>query len=350
MKNLSFLPEFLQKAYVFQGIEAFANLPYFQKDEEGNLVISPQYRRPVIDMHTHLCMAFVLPLRVDMAKTTEEVQYYLPADAKIDLHKYQSHNIPNMKKVKRDLTIMTLTKRGMRATHTSANMLRDMDRMGIEKSLILAIDYPILSKNSEYVLQQCQKHSRFVGYGSVHPLSRGVEKKLDRLVELGAKGVKMHPSVQLIRPDHPKAIRLYRLCAERNLPVFFHCGPVGVEPYISRRRCRLIYYQRALEKCLDTVFILGHSGALELEKAIELEKLHPRVYYEICGPGLRSLRKLLLSVSLDRIFYGTDWPFYHQSIQLSKVFITTEDFPNKEEVRDKILYENAKNFLENYLS
>jgi len=35
-----------------------------------------------------------------------------------------------------------------------------------------------------------------------------------RLEARGARGIKVHPSVQAVRPDSRRCLRLYRLCAE----------------------------------------------------------------------------------------------------------------------------------------
>jgi len=148
----------------FDGVLDLARLPYFDADpEEGRLRLADRSIGPVIDMHTHLALAYVLPIEVDLCARRDE---------------------------------------------------------------------------------------RIVGFGSVHPYSRDVRSKLDEQVGLGARGIKVHPSVQCVRPDDPRAMRLYRLCAERDLPVLWHCGPVGIEPPaqargvaapLIRRRRRMLF-------------------------------------------------------------------------------------------------------------
>ena len=179
-------------------------------------------------------------------------------------------------------------------------------------------------------------------FGSVHPFTPGMEKRLDQLVELGARGIKFHPAVQAVRPDHPRARRLFRLCGERGLPVFLHCGPVGIEPYLGRVRSQVRLYRRPIEECQDTTFILGHSGALQMELALGLARDNSNVYLELVCQSLTNMERIFTKGPEDRIFFGSDWPFYHQAVTMSKVLLATE---GEEKLRRKILYENAKDFL-----
>ena len=65
----------------------------------------------------------------------------------------------------------------------------------------------------------CRDHpDAFVGFGSTDPLkgARAVEE-IDRIAELGLKGVKLHPSLQAFAPDDERYWPLYERCEERGL-------------------------------------------------------------------------------------------------------------------------------------
>src|SRR5256886_409644 len=69
----------------------------------------------------------------------------------------------------------------------------------------------------------------FVGFGSVDPLKgdRAVAE-LDRIAELGLKGVKLHPSLQAFAPNEEKHWPLYEKCQELALITLFHTGTSGL--------------------------------------------------------------------------------------------------------------------------
>ena len=253
-----------------EGLE-IAGLPYFKRLAGDRIGLADPSVGPIIDVHTHLAMAYIRPLSVDLHRADAPTEHYLPMRGRrIDLEVYINRNFTpeDLKSMKRDLTLMSLTAKGMRRTHTIPNLCREMADLGIAKSVSLPIDYPVLSDNAVVTLETLKGRKEFIAFGSVHPYAREVEKKLDRQLALGARGIKVHPAVQAVRPDNRRCLRLYRLCAERGLPVMFHCGPVGIEPRLGRYLSQVVFYEKALAESPETLFVLGHSGALQMEKAL----------------------------------------------------------------------------------
>lgn len=323
-----------------QGLD-LANLPYFELRDGERLVLTDDSVGPIIDVHTHFALTFVLPGGVDLQSDAEPTEHYLSMRGKrIDFEVYINKNFTpeDLGRMKRDLTLKGMTASGMRRTHTIPNLTREMADLNIVKSVSLPIDFPILSNNAVTWLNTLKNNDAFITFGCVHPYAFQVEKKLDQQLALGARGIKVHPASQVIRPDNPRAMRLYRLCGERNLPIMFHCGPVGIEPKMGRRRSQVVLYEKALKENPDTLFILGHSGALQMEQALEYCKQYANVYLDLSCQSLSNVRRILEEANPDRLLYGTDWPFYHQAIALAKVLMATENDPN---LRSKVLFENA---------
>jgi predicted TIM-barrel fold metal-dependent hydrolase len=177
-----------------------------------------------------------------------------------------------------------------------------------------------------------------VPFCSVHPMHKDVDARLDRYKAAGAKGVKLHPNGQFIAPDHPKTVHLCARCGAKDLPVLFHCGPVGIEPKAAARRSAVARYEKVIAEHPETTFVLGHSGALEHERALAFADRYPNTYFELSCLGLSALRQVLDAVPADRILYGTDWPFYHQGLTLARVLIATDDDPA---LRRAVLHDNA---------
>jgi predicted TIM-barrel fold metal-dependent hydrolase len=321
-----------------------ARLPWFEAHDGNRLVAVEDSIGPVIDMHTHLGMGFLRPLRIDLNVATPRTAYYLPLTAPIDLERYSNTNIDDsaMFAMKLDLAALGLTAQGMRSTHTAPNLLRDMAGLGIARSVVLPIDLPIGPQNSDAVLAACAPHPELIPFGSVHPLRRDSDARLVELRDRGAQGIKLHPNAQFIAPDHPKTVHLCGRCGVHDLPVLFHCGPVGIEPEAAARRCQVERYERAIADNPDTTFVLGHSGALQHEEAIVFAERYPNTFFELSSLGLGGVRDVLENVPTDRIVYGTDWPFYHQALTLARVLIATE---GDDAVRRAVLHDNAARLL-----
>lgn len=319
-----------------------AKLPWFDL-EGGELVVDPAIG-PAIDVHTHLALSYVLPTRLDLGREWPRTEHYLPLERPLDLDVYANRNFTadDLKRLEKDLTLGSVTASGMRRTHTLPNLGREMRGLSIKSSVLLAIDFALLSDNAGEWLAAARGKPEFVVFGSVHPYRPRVAAQLDRQLALGARGIKVHPAVQMILPQDPLAMRLYRLCGERKLPVLFHCGPVDIEPPLGRYFSQVRHYRKPIEKNPDTTFVLGHSGALQMEVAIELCKQNPNVYMEISSQSVSNVRRLLDEVDPTRLLFGSDWPFYHQAIPLAKLLIATE---GREELRRAVLYDNAARLL-----
>ncbi len=327
---------------IYRNLADLASLPYFEF-EEGRLRVSDKSIGPAIDMHTHVALAYLAPNNVDY-DALSEARHYLPACCAIDFDIYQNKNIPtpDVEALKRDLTMGSFRRGGMRATHTAANMLREMDELGIERSALLAIDFPVISKNYAVAAALSKKHGRFVAFGSVHPYAFHIDKALDEQLSLGVMGIKLHPTVQVFRPDDPRVNLIYKGCGDRGLIVLIHCGPVGIAPGLGEYLTQVRWYEKPIRNHPNTKFVLAHAGALEFEQAALLALKYPNVYLEISGQSLSGLRMMIEKVDPSRILLGSDWPFYHQSIGMAKVLMLTEG--NKKLRRD-ILYNNAVKLL-----
>lgn len=320
-----------------------ARLPWFDL-EQGRLVLDPAVG-PIVDAHAHLALSYLRSPRVDLLRATEQVETYLPASSPVDLDVYANRNIdpPAMAAMKTDLTRDSLGAGGMRATHTIPNLLGVMADLMISATVLHAIDMPAgLSRNAETWLRATADIDELMVFGSVHPSSRNVEDRLDEQLALGARGVKLHPAVQLVHPSSNRGLSLYRACGARGLPVFFHCGPVDIETRLGRRLSQVAKYERAVAECPRRLLVLGALGALQFDEALRLANAYPNVWLELASQPVSVVRRAIAEGPPGRVMFGSDWPFYSQAMGLSKVLIATQQDP---ETRSQVLRDNAASLL-----
>lgn len=328
----------------FHDLADLARLPFFEI-KNGRLLVADDTVPEAIDMHTHLALAFLRRQQLDLRAPTSFTETYLPPGRAIDLDVYMNRNFgpEDMEAMTRDLGLGSLSSAGMRASHTVPNLVRDMGALRIRQSVLLAIDWPHgMSDNAGEWARAAEGTSELVVFGSVHPGERHVEKKLDAQLALGVKGIKVHPAVQLVKPDAPRSMALYRACGARELPVFFHCGPVDIESRLGRYLSQVRHYERAIAESPETRFVLGHSGALQMDEALAFAKKYDNVWLELASQSLTNVERLVAEAPRDRVVFGTDWPFYPQSIGLAKVLIATE---HDLDARRRVLAENAARLL-----
>ena len=324
--------------------DELTTLPYFRLNASGRLSLAIDLGYSAIDMHTHLSLSYGGLPGPDLTAEHPRTHHYLPVEHPLDLRGYANANYRSgvVRELRRDLSVRSLTAGGMRATHTGPNLRRELREMGFSHAVILPIELPVLSENTTAYLAVARSVPELIAFGSVHPLSRRPGERLESQQRQGSRGLKLHPAVQMFSPGAARAMTLYRLCADLRLPVLIHAGPVGIETGLGRRLTQMRLYEAPVRENPRTTFVLGHSGARQPEIALELARRYSNVWLELSGQGLETIRQLLAEGPVDRIVLGSDWPFYHLAVPLSKVLLATE---HDSGLRRAVLRDNAARLL-----
>ena len=206
---------------------------------------------------------------------------------------------------------------------------------------------------NELVAQACTDHpNAFTGFGSVDPLKgdRAVAE-LQRIADLGLKGVKLHPSLQAFAPDDEQHWPLYEKCEELGLVLLFHTGTSGIgagQPGgqgIRLDYARPIRLDAVAASFPDLKIIAAHFGYpwhLEL-MAMALHKTN--IYIDISGWAPRYIPPEVMRDMKGRLqgqfIFGSDYPFIDPKRCLDE--LQGMDLPA--EVLDKVLLGNGKGLL-----
>lgn len=194
---------------------------------------------------------------------------------------------------------------------------------------------------NEFLIRTVSEHpNEFIGFGTLHPEYNRIEQELDRLLAAGMKGIKLHPDFQLFYLDDPKAILLYRMAAERNLPILFHIGD-PVHPYSSPIRMA-----KALDQVPKLRAICAHLGGWSCWKeGWTYLAGQENVWIDTCSSLFKLTpeegAEIIHRYGADRTFFGTDYPMWNPSEELERFM----KLPLSDLERDQILYQNLKTFL-----
>jgi predicted TIM-barrel fold metal-dependent hydrolase len=206
---------------------------------------------------------------------------------------------------------------------------------------------------NELVAQACRDHPEaFVGFGSVDPLKgKTAIDELERIEQLGLKGVKLHPSLQAFAPDDERHWPLYEKCQEIGLVLLFHTGTSGIgagQPGgqgIRLDYARPIRLDAVAASFPDLQIIAAHFGYpwhLEL-LAMALHKTN--IYIDISGWAPRyipaEVMRDMKARLQDQFLFGSDYPF----IQPKRCLEELSGLGLPAEVLQKVLLENGKRLL-----
>lgn len=135
---------------------------------------------------------------------------------------------------------------------------------------------------------------------------------LERQLEAGAVGLKLHPVHGGFPVDHPELFPVYWVLQERGLPVVFHTGvsafPGSVNAYASPEPVEGLV--RAFP---HLKVVLAHGGrGWWYGAAASLALMYPNVWIELSGLSPGRLPEYFRGFSLERLarkfIFGTDWP------------------------------------------
>ncbi|MDR2402996.1 MAG: amidohydrolase family protein [Spirochaetaceae bacterium] len=167
--------------------------------------------------------------------------------------------------------------------------------------------------------------------------------KLRRDIKNGAKGLKLHPTIQNVPLDDPKIESAVKVFRDADLPVLTHCGanPYYTEDSPWSRKTNPAYSDikevaKFCHKFADTKIIVAHCcSAVDL--LYEHVKGLPNVYTDTSMCSAALMRKGVELLGKDKILFGTDVPFgsFHYSIaELDKAFL------DQPEILDKVAFGN----------
>lgn len=333
----------------FKDVRDLAKLKYFEVGDKDRLVLRKEEAERAIDFHAHLGMSFLFGKRLNLFLKTPRVDYFFPERGmQIDLDIYSALCIPpeRGKKIAFEFVRTAVDTSGFVSTQTVPNILEDMDRMRISHSVILALDYPWgLSKISENFMRYLKHEPRLICYPCVHPYATRPAEKAAKFIQEGAAGFKMHPQQLMYRANNPRLRKILEVCQAKRVPVLFHSGHSPVAPKWQSDWPLIKYFAEPVRDFPNLIFIFGHSGIEEYDKVIELGKKHDNVYMETSGQPPRRIREMVNGIGVERVLYGSDWPFYSFEMPMAKALIATE---GNTEWREQILYKNAARLLKEY--
>jgi predicted TIM-barrel fold metal-dependent hydrolase len=334
--------------YCFKSIKELSRLPYFSLDKDGKIYLKKGVLDfKIIDFHTHLGWNFILGKKINLWKKTE-INYNYPEKSEIDLNRHGALDFgKKLNNKEKEIFKGIVNLKHYSFTYTIPNILGEMNRFQVEKSIILSVKIPLMANNTNNILKSIKESSeaekRLEVFASINPKSLNKKKRLTRWVEKGVCGIKLHPLFNLFRPNVKSAYKIYKIAQELNLPIIFHTGLSPAAPTYLRRFVRINDYLCAIQDFPNVKFILGHGGGYsDWEEAIKILRKYENVYLENSGQSPKVISEFIKKVDINKILYGSDWPFYPMAVSIAKMLLATE---NSKQERKKLFYNNAQKLL-----
>jgi hypothetical protein len=215
---------------------------------------------------------------------------------------------------------------GFRKRVSVDDLLREMDRAGVEMAVVTTVDEFIAVSNREgndEVLRAVRSHrDRLRGLAAVNPWFReqGV-RELKRCLEAGLSGLKLNSHLQGFVLSDPIVHPLVETCRAFGVPLYAHTGtPIVAEPFQLAELARTFP---------DVPMVLGHMGYTDFwYDAVPAALQSENIYLETSLIDIMSIRTALDKVGAGRILFGSDFPESDLALELEKMSLldmTAED-------------------------
>ncbi len=205
-------------------------------------------------------------------------------------------------------------------------LLRAFDEAGVEMGVLLPLraeSYGWIVSN-EYIAEcVAQAPDRLVGFAGVSPQRHDAVKELAHAVEnLGLRGLKLHPPIQMFTPADPACFPLYEALEHYGLPVLFHTGSGPSQ--LSDRYSNPHLVDEVAVHFPRLKIVLAHAGRFWYQETLTMMRRHPNIHIDISAnvgkaTGYGLLLALLIAVkevvgSTDRVLFASDYPWYQPAL------------------------------------
>lgn len=255
----------------------------------------------------------------------------------IDIH---SHVYPPKIARKATLSICEFYDMGSDNTGTSEELIQKGSAVGVEKYLILpvAIKPDHAASINDFIKGECDAHSEFVGFGTVHAEMDDIIGEVDHIRALGLRGIKMHPDTQLFNIDDERLYPMYEEI-QGELPVYYHTGDYRYD-YSHPRRVR-----RVLEDFPKLQVVAAHLGGWSVQD-IAQEYLRDTDCLVDVSSSLMFMEpekavEYIRGFGVERVMFGTDFPLGDPATEVERFM----KLPLSDEEFEQIGYKTAERFL-----
>ena len=223
---------------------------------------------------------------------------------------------------------------------TVTNLRNVCEKAGIDHAIVQSVaTTPKQVKSiNDFIAFEVENSDGFLtGLGTLHPDSDDYKGDIEHIIELGLKGVKLHPDIQGFKMDGEKLFQMYELCQEKKLTMLVHTGDYRYDNSNPDR------VENVLKNFPDLIMIGAHLGGWSVWEEASKRLSGFDNFYVDCSSSFgfsnkEVIKNALLEYGPDKVLFGTDYPMWGAEEELENFLsLGLSDADNC-----KILSENAK--------
>jgi len=180
-----------------------------------------------------------------------------------------------------------------------------MDRYGVSRCNVFCLDEPdrhpgFRDGNDRTLAAAKRANGRLIPYVRLDLTEAPIEEA-ERCLDLGARGIKLHPRAQKFMLDDERLAPVFAIAAERRVPILIHGGR-GLPP-IADNLARLV------DKYPDAQLIIAHAGIADLSGLAGHFAGKAGVFFDTSVWSPIDLLSFFHLVPPEQVVYASDYPY-----------------------------------------
>jgi uncharacterized protein len=178
---------------------------------------------------------------------------------------------------------------------------------GVSRSFVFCLDEPdrhpaFTAANDRTLADAARSGGELLPFVRLD-LNESPLEEASRCLDLGARGIKLHPRAQGFLPDDPRLGPVFELAAARRVPILIHGGR-GLPP-IAAGLGRLV-------ERYEPTLIIAHAGIVDLAALARHFAGRAGVFFDTSVWSPIDLLDLFRLVSPEQVVYASDYPYGRQ--------------------------------------
>jgi predicted TIM-barrel fold metal-dependent hydrolase len=187
-----------------------------------------------------------------------------------------------------------------------------MDTYGVSRCFFFCLDEPdrhpgFRAANDRTLAFGARSNGRMIPFVRLDLTESPIEEA-ERCLDLGARGIKLHPRAQKFDLDDGRLAPVFAIAAERRVPILIHGGR-GLPPIADHLHGLLDAYPEAQ-------LIIAHAGIADLAGLAGHFAGRPGVYFDTSVWSPIDLLSFYRLVPPEQIVYASDYPYGQQPASL----------------------------------
>jgi uncharacterized protein len=221
-------------------------------------------------------------------------------------------------------------------------LLSIMDRFGIQKAFMFCLDepdrHPAFRAANDRTLSYAERsQARLIPFVRLD-LAEGPVEEAERCLDLGARGIKLHPRAQGFLLNDERLDPIFAVAAERRVPILIHGGR-GLPP-IANELATLV------ERHDEAQLIIAHAGIADLAALARNFSGKPGVFFDTSTWSPVDLLDFYRLVPPEQVLYASDYPYGRQPNSLHIALRTAHAAGFTEQQIRNMLWVNASRIAE----